>query len=310
MTPKHQAVIDRTLHAVHERAHLVVQSLHPPGKEEPAQGDAAKHRSQEEQMEALRASTLGCQLRWIAEYVEGYPAAKEPERKQRWTWSEEVVVREACAERCMPCARWCMGRLLEGTRGPTRGSVSTRIWAAFACGAVAVLPRIPASGSACECGERRQGDWDRRQTLHEWMESGRAKWISEAEHDVMWLDREEVDRLWHIKRAESGDDLRAFVMRVSVSAGEGVKRLLRVKPRWRESCRRRAQGAWQGQELVSPVRERMKTWRAEAEEGECERVSLARRCHRLELACSREDLFQGARHCPFLVSSLSCSCTC
>ncbi|WP_220199537.1 hypothetical protein [Ktedonospora formicarum] len=39
-----------------------------------------------------------------------------------------------------------------------------------------------------------------RQTLHEWMESGRARWIYEAEHDVMWLDREEVDRLWHVKR--------------------------------------------------------------------------------------------------------------
>ncbi|GHO50549.1 hypothetical protein KSX_87120 [Ktedonospora formicarum] len=46
-------------------------------------------------MEALRASLLGQQLRWIAEYVEGYLAAREPERKQRWAWSkeEEVVVR-------------------------------------------------------------------------------------------------------------------------------------------------------------------------------------------------------------------------
>ncbi|GHO51177.1 hypothetical protein [Ktedonospora formicarum] len=43
---------------------------------------------------------------------------------------------------------------------------------------------------------------------------------------------------------------------------------------------------------MSSVREQVKTWRAEAEEGECERVSLARRCHRQELARSREDLRQ------------------
>ncbi|GHO51151.1 hypothetical protein KSX_93140 [Ktedonospora formicarum] len=201
MTPKHQAVIDRTLHAVHERAHLVVQSLHPPGKEEPAQGDAAKHRSQEEQMEALRASTLGCQLRWIAEYVEGYPAAKEPERKQRWTWSEEVVVRGGMRREVYAVCAVVYGSAAGGNawsypRQCQHTDLGQLLHAALLQFYHEYLPAdqlVSVGNAAKEIGIARQ-------TLHEWMESGRAKWISEAEHDVMWLDREEVDRLWHIKR--------------------------------------------------------------------------------------------------------------
>ena len=38
-----------------------------------------------------------------------------------------------------------------------------------------------------------------RQTLHEWMASGKCHWIYEEQRDVIWLDNDEVSRLWHKK---------------------------------------------------------------------------------------------------------------
>ncbi|GHO63435.1 hypothetical protein KSC_023270 [Ktedonobacter sp. SOSP1-52] len=72
MTPKHQEIIDATLQAMYarERRYHHVLSLPP---EEPF-----RTRSIEE----LRASLLGQKLCWIAEYVEGYPAAVQPERRE------------------------------------------------------------------------------------------------------------------------------------------------------------------------------------------------------------------------------------
>ncbi|GHO50547.1 hypothetical protein KSX_87100 [Ktedonospora formicarum] len=51
-------------------------------------------------------------------------------------------------------------------------------------------------------------------------------------------------------------------------------------------AQRREHLAWQGEETVLPVREQVKTWWPGTEEGERERISLARWCYRLELARS------------------------
>ncbi|GHO60801.1 hypothetical protein KSB_92760 [Ktedonobacter robiniae] len=75
MTPKHQEIIDTTLQAIQARERQYHRALSLP-PEEPF-----CTRSVEE----LRASLLGQKLCWIAEYVEGYPAAVQPERReQEW----------------------------------------------------------------------------------------------------------------------------------------------------------------------------------------------------------------------------------
>lgn len=88
MTPKHQALIGRTLQAVSERAQMMERVLRPlPGEGVPGQEEATENVSlQRRQLASLRASPLGQKLRWIAEDVEGYPAAMEPERKPQWVW--------------------------------------------------------------------------------------------------------------------------------------------------------------------------------------------------------------------------------
>ncbi|GHO63301.1 hypothetical protein KSC_021930 [Ktedonobacter sp. SOSP1-52] len=77
LSPKHQEIIDTTLQAMYarERQYHRALSLSP---EEPF-----PRRS----IEQLRASLLGQKLRWIAEYIEGYPAAVQPERQETaWGW--------------------------------------------------------------------------------------------------------------------------------------------------------------------------------------------------------------------------------
>src|SRR5437879_4608504 len=84
MTPKHQEIIDTTLQAIQarERQYHWALSLPP---EEPF-----RRRS----IEQLRASLLGQKLCWIAEYVEGYPAAVQPERReQEWGWRTVEIIR-------------------------------------------------------------------------------------------------------------------------------------------------------------------------------------------------------------------------
>ncbi|GHO60703.1 hypothetical protein [Ktedonobacter robiniae] len=75
MTPKHQEIIDATLQAIQARERQYYRVLSPP-PEEPFRTRG---------VEELRASLLGQKLCWIAEYVEGYPAAVQPERReQEW----------------------------------------------------------------------------------------------------------------------------------------------------------------------------------------------------------------------------------
>lgn len=81
VTPKHQQIIDTTLRELQERAMVLQRALSIPSantqEREATQEEPRLARS----VEALRASPLGQKLRWIAEYVEGYPAAVEPERR-------------------------------------------------------------------------------------------------------------------------------------------------------------------------------------------------------------------------------------
>ncbi|GHO72302.1 hypothetical protein KSD_00730 [Ktedonobacter sp. SOSP1-85] len=83
MTPKHQEIIDATLQAMYARERQCHRMLSLP-PEEPF-----RTRSVEE----LRASLLGQKLCWIAEYVEGYPAAVQPERReQEWGWRTVGII--------------------------------------------------------------------------------------------------------------------------------------------------------------------------------------------------------------------------
>ncbi|GHO62846.1 hypothetical protein KSC_017380 [Ktedonobacter sp. SOSP1-52] len=83
MTPKHQEIIDTTLQAIQTRERQYYRALSLP-PEEPF-----RRRS----IEQLRASLLGQKLCWIAEYVEGYPAAVQPERReQEWGWRAVEII--------------------------------------------------------------------------------------------------------------------------------------------------------------------------------------------------------------------------
>ncbi|EFH82931.1 hypothetical protein Krac_3826 [Ktedonobacter racemifer DSM 44963] len=83
MTPKHQEIIYTILQAIQARARLYHWALSQP-PEEPFRTQS---------IEQMRASLLGQKLCWIAEYIEGYPAAVQPERReQEWGWRTVEII--------------------------------------------------------------------------------------------------------------------------------------------------------------------------------------------------------------------------
>ncbi|GHO63024.1 hypothetical protein KSC_019160 [Ktedonobacter sp. SOSP1-52] len=189
MTPKHQEIIDMTLQAIQarERQYHRALSILP---EEPFRTQSIEH---------LRASLLGQKLRWIAEYVEGYPAAVQPERReQEWGWRTVEIVGGIRGEVFQVCSvvydspdrkTWFF------PKGCQRSGVGGLLHAALLQFYREHLPPdqlVSVSVAAKEIGIGRQ-------TLHEWMTTESVCWIYESERDVIWLDSREVRRLWRKK---------------------------------------------------------------------------------------------------------------
>ncbi|GHO71630.1 hypothetical protein KSC_105220 [Ktedonobacter sp. SOSP1-52] len=139
---------------------------------------------------------LGQKLCWIAEYVEGYPAAVQPERQETsWGWQITGGMRREVYQ----VASVVYGSALDQKtwsfpKGCQHTGVGGLLHAALLQFYREHLPHqlISVAAAAKEIGIGRQ-------TLHEWMSTEGILWIYEAERDVIWLDRREVRRLWRKK---------------------------------------------------------------------------------------------------------------
>ena len=199
MTPKHQALIDTVLHRVHHRSVLIQRALRHAG--ETHQQDAEPR---DALVERLRGSVLGQRLRRIAEYVEGYPAAVEPTHRTVGFGLQEREIVEGGMRRevylvCQvvygviseehlwkypkQCHRTELGKLFHAA-----------LWQFY-------REHLPAEQLVTVMeATKRLGIG--RQTVHTWMAEGTLHWISDAEHDRIWLDSDEVRRIGRQRRGQ------------------------------------------------------------------------------------------------------------
>lgn len=190
MTPKHQEIIDATLLAVEERARLLHLDLTVP-PEEPL-----RKRS----IEQLRASLFGQKLCWIAEYVEGYPAVFQPERREQpGGWHSVEVIGGMRREVYEVCSTVYGSTLSERWSFPPKCQ-HTQLGALLHAALLQFYREHYPSKHLMSVAEAAKKIGIGRQTLHEWMSTEGVRWIYEAERDAIWLDRDEVSRLWHKKR--------------------------------------------------------------------------------------------------------------
>jgi hypothetical protein len=190
MTPKHQQLIDEVLLLVAERAEVVRRVLEPDQGEEETQEDRAI------QAEQLRGSVLGQRLRRLAEYVEGYPAAP-PERAEKAPWSvgqEERLTGGIQAEVYQVCAI-VYGTVHAGGTWSYPKHVQRTELGKLLHAALWQFYREHVPKELVSVAEASNKVGLARQTIHECMADGTVRWIYEAEHDRIWLDRDEVMRL-------------------------------------------------------------------------------------------------------------------
>jgi hypothetical protein len=199
MTPKHQQLLDATLLQVQERAALFERALSMLSMVRDAPAQASEKPSEKPSVETLRASMLGQRLRRIVEYVEGYPAEIEPERKKTSRGEERVTggIRLEVYKVCFvlfgsahEAERWAYPKHCQHTElGRLLHAALLQFYREY-------LPKdqlMSVVAAAEKIGIARQ-------TLHEWMAEGRVKWVYEADRDVIWLDRDDVHVMWHKKR--------------------------------------------------------------------------------------------------------------
>lgn len=210
MTPKHQQVIDATVLLVWRRSLVLSHALRnqsdqsdqQQADEESGQSAQDTEEAQAALIEWLRTSILGQRLRRIAEYVEGFPAEIEPTRtRDKWSPVREEHVQggirrevyEVCAvvygEVREKGKRWRYPKQCQHTElGKLLHAALLQFYREY----LPAKQLMSVAAAAKEIGIARQ-------TLHEWMAEGRVTWIYEEGRDVIWLDCDEVDRLWHVK---------------------------------------------------------------------------------------------------------------
>ncbi|BCL84643.1 hypothetical protein ccbrp13_71080 [Ktedonobacteria bacterium brp13] len=213
MTPKHQQVIDATMLLVWRRSLVLSHALRTQSDQQQADEESVQSAQGTQSaldtdeahaalIERLRASVLGQRLRRIAEYVEGYPAEIEPTRTQdKWSPVREEHVQGGMRREVYQVCEVVYGEVREkGKRWRypkhcQHTELGKLLHAALLQFYREYLPAkqlVSVAAAAKEIGIARQ-------TLHEWMAKGRVKWIYEEGRDIIWLDCEDVDRLWHMK---------------------------------------------------------------------------------------------------------------
>jgi hypothetical protein len=152
-------------------------------------------------IEELRASLLGQKLCWIAEYIEGYPAAVQPERReQEWGWRTVEITGGMRREVYQVCSVVYGSALHEKTWSFPKGCQHTGVGGLVHAALLQFYREHLPSKQLMSVTEAAKKIGIGRQTLHEWMSTEGVHWIYEAERDAIWLDRDEVSRLWHKKR--------------------------------------------------------------------------------------------------------------